>query len=272
MGSLTTIISPKQSDAIHEMVASNAVGGASVANLRNQRTKSVWQSTTTTPFITIDAGGVVNWNALVFGYFNGDDESIFRLRVATSEADLTAAPNFDSGWIDYWPTGSDLSNYVRPHRLYTFGTSGARWWRVDFDWSANPDGYVRGARLILGTKLTPVDSAAPGWDFGHAEDVVETEDMDGGESTRPRGSRRKLTFGWHPGGLTKAEGAAIHELLLERGSSRDVVVCVDTSEVINPMDVLYIGRVKEPVSILHVPVAYRQTSFSVTELGITEMR
>lgn len=274
MGSLTTLVSPKESDAIHEMVASNSVGGTAAAYLRNQRTKLVWQSTTTTPFITVDAGAVVNWRALFLGYFNGEDSDEFRLRSASSEVDLTANPSFDSGMIPFYPAGSELSmvKYRRPHRLYTFGTSGARWWRVDFQWNSNSDGFVRGSRLILGTPITPVHSAEPGWEMIHGENVVGTEDMDGGESTRPCGARRRVSFGWQPGALTKADGANIKDMLLERGSSHDIVVCVDTSELIYPMDVLYVGRVKEDVSVKHIPTEYRQTGFTVTELGITEMR
>jgi hypothetical protein len=277
MAGSTTLINPRASDDA-VMAASNAVGSAGVANLQDQRPKLVWQSTTTTPFITINAGAAVLWNALFLGYFNGQAADTLRLRGATSEANLTAAPSYDSntllpGGITAWPVGSNLANYRYPHRLFLFTPGGSlQWWRVDFAWGSNTDGFVRGGRLALGLAVTPETGAAPGWEASHSEPIIETEDMDGGQTTRPRGARRSMPFSWMDAALTKAEAAQIQELLLERGSSRDLVVCLDTTELLYPMPVLYVGRVKQRVSIKQMFISYRSTGFEVEELAVTEMR
>lgn len=277
MASVTVLLNPAQSDA-GTFTASNAVGGADPSNLKDQRPRLLYQSTTATPFVVIDAGSARAWDSLFLGYFNGQSADTIRLRGATSEANLTAAPGYDSNTlhpsgVPYWPTGSNLSPYRYPHRLFLFTPGGSyQWWRVDFGWGANTDGYVRGGRLVLATAIAPVTSVGDGWESSHSEPVVETVDIGGGQTARTRGSRRRLTARWRDGALTRAEAAAIQQALLQRGSSLDVVFCVDTSDTVDPMQALVVGRVREEVVVTQVPVQYRALGLAVTELALTEMR
>jgi hypothetical protein len=289
----TLLLSPRLSDRA-VIAASNSVGGAGATNLQNQRPNLVWQSTTLTPYITLNLTGAVadallGIDTLFLGYFNAHFESIdsFRLRGANSEVDLTADPGYDSGeGIQYEYGMSEFfadEVYAMPHRLFTFDHGGFAypWWRIDFDWSGNNDGYVRGGRIMLGKGLVPANTADGGWEARHSEPVVETEDLGGGLSTRIRGARRSASLRWPEGALTPNEGSAIQRMLLERGSAKDVAVCLDTEVALSTsggdnnvdrMQSLYLGRVKQPVVIKHMPVAYRGFGFEVEELAATEMR
>lgn len=283
----TVVMSPAVCDAAIAS-GSAAVGGAGPSNLLIQRTSLVYQPTSLTPYVVLSfeeyalaTGLVPVINALFFGYFNSQRDDTFRVRSASAEAGLTAGPTYDSGSVLMRPGGgNELANYRRPHRFWQLPYDRTdNWWRIDFDWTNNYEALLRGSRLVLGNAVRPSNTADADWAASHSESVVELEDMNGGQSTRPRGARRKLSLGWGSGSLDRAEAAAVQQTLMQRGSARDLVVCVDTDEAqalgaatTDPMSVLYLGRVKQEVVVKNVPVAYKSINFEVEELGVTEMR
>lgn len=287
--SSTVVLTPKFSDAGAFSSGSASVGSAGPANLQNQRANLYYQSTGATPHVIVDLGTEFGTgdspvpNAIFFGYFNSVASDIFRLRGANSEANLTAAPIYDSNTthpdgVPMWPGENPLSpvgvalldDYVYPHRLFRFSAGQSlRWWRVDFTFAS----YVRGARLVIGPAVVPGLAAAPGWEAGHSEAVIEIEDIGAGQATRPRGARRTLSAEWAPGALTESEHAQLLQILLQRGSGRDLVLCLDDSdELLDPMTVLAVGRVKERIAARNAFVTGRSLAFTVEELGVTQMR
>ena len=268
MGS-TYLVSPRISDG-STLTASNAVADAGATNLQQGRPNLVWQSTTTDPHLILDAVTARNFTALVLGYINAVEGDTFRLRGHSSDS-WGGATTYDSGSLTVWPTGADLSTYRYPHRWLLFTpASTCRYWRLDFDFSGNSDGYVRMGRLILGEALE-VQQVARGWSTNISEPVVEVEDMSGEQAARPRRARRGIGVRWPEAGLTRAHGVAMQELLLERGSAKDFALILGDDHTY-PMEMVYIGRVRQQVGMQHAPPRWRTTGFELVELTPTVMR
>lgn len=299
------LVSPYFSDRA-SLTWSDQVAAAGGLNLQDQRPTLYWQSSSSAPYLVLYfpvlAGTGLGSNDMgsanpllpiyfVFGYLNagglqnsglGGASRKIRIRRAASEANLTAAPTYDSGSVSV-EVGYNAV-YARPHILLQVpvnaGSGG--YWRVDFDWSGSTDGYVRFSRLIANSAFQPDAGVAPGWEMRFMESVIEVEDMGGGVSTRPRGVRRTLDFGWEPSLLTSDEGRYVQQFMLERGTSRDFFACVDINQgiatnvganpTLDPMSYMAIGRMKQQVNMKYVLKEYRAMALTVEELGLTDIR
>jgi hypothetical protein len=265
----TYLLSPRISDGC-TLTASTSVSDASASNLQQARPNLVWQSTTTDPYLLLDGTIARSFNALFLGYLNGQSGDTFRLRGHTADS-WGGATDYDSGSLPVWPAGADLAAYRYPHRWLLFSpVSALRYWRVDFDFAGNDDGFVRMGRLILADALE-LYQVARGWSGNISEPPVEVEDLSGEQAARPRRARRSVSVRWPDAGLTRAQGVALQELLLERGSAKDLAMVLADDHTY-PMDVAYVGRVKQQVGIQHAPPRWRTTGFELTELTPTVMR
>lgn len=268
------ILSPKTSDA-SAITASTTVSNTAAVNVLRARPRLYWRSTNTNPYLEGNFGSAKAVNTLVQGVVNGKSGDTFRLILASSQANLTAAPLFDTNHIPVWPVGSDLSNYAKVHRVLTFDLKSSAWYRVEYNFAGNSDGFVQLSRLILGSRIEPATSIESGWSIGGEESIAETVDMGGEESPRGMGgSKRNHTVTWS--NLLESERESLYTLLLERGSSKDIVLGIEGCEGQYAMSRLYIGRVKHAFSFPQVMMAsdgvQRFTvSLTVSELAPIEM-
>jgi hypothetical protein len=264
------VLSPRGSDSATISASDNAAG-TSATNLLLPRPSQLWQSQVDNPAVLVDLGSAKPVDTLLLGYLNGVSGDVFRLRGADTEANLTAAPTYDSdndhpSGVTAWPAGSDLSAYELHHRHFELdATYTLRWWRVDFNFGGNPDGFVRAGRLILGERVEPVHPVIYPAALTAAEAVAETVDFGGEESPRPRGTKRAVgaTFAW----ATKAEAIIFYRMMLWLGSHKDVVLCLDKTDDVAHMEVTYLGRVKEPQIINATSFNRWAVTSEVSELG-----
>jgi hypothetical protein len=186
----------------------------------------------------------------------------------------------DFGNLPMWPVGDDLSEYGKIHRVFTFAQQSAQWYRVDYDFSDNPDGYVQASRLIIGKRIEPLTSVQSKWSMGGQEEIAETVDMGGEESARDMGVKRTFTATWH--NLLESEREELYVMKLERGSSKDAVLAIEPSEGKYSMSRIYIGRIKDYFSFDQTmealdpaggpAVQHFTSSFKIQEMAPIEMR
>lgn len=269
---MTLIIgSPKLSDA-GTLTASSQVAGMEATKLQLMRPSLKHRSTALSFFYTGNLGSAKTIRLVSLCYSNAKSVTTWRVRFATSEANLTAAPAYDSGSISFWPGGADLSSWLTTHSRLYLGPGGqtATWYRIDIDHSTSGDSYFEAGRLVVAegiefaeTTRTKIDGALA---ITYAEPVVEVEDQGGEQSPR----RRKVRGSIGPiqyRGLTEAEAlGSISPLLRDRGSSRDVLLVTDTSEAVYPMDYMVLGRMRDPQPIFNTFNGWWEVQIAVTEV------
>lgn len=264
------VLSPRASDAA-TISASDSAGGAGPENMQTPRPSLYWRSGTSNPAILVDFGAARVIDTLVFGWINGTSGDTFRIRAAATEADTTAAPVYDSdalnpSGVPVWPAGSDLSDFELHHRHFELpAVESLQWWRFDFNFGGNPDGYVRIGRLMLGERIEPQFPVIYPVGLTIDEPVAETVDFGGEESPRPRGIKRGVgaTFAW----ARPAEARRFHRLMLAHGSHKDLALVLDKNDAEGAQEVTYIGRVKEPQQAQVIAFRRHSVTFTVKEMG-----
>ncbi len=183
---------------------------------------------------------------------SGDTEfgMTFRVRTATSEADLTAAPAYDSGtldlfvnnaqpsYMDWWPAGS----YHNWFFAFPDGDGlDAQWLRIDFDMVGDSSGsYVDISRLLVladDTFIQPITNPTYPLSGSRVESVQIEETPGGVRVPSPSYGRRKRGGSW--GWLTANEAEQAESFIAARGLSRDVLVWPFPTETTGQNNRLY---------------------------------
>lgn len=280
------IVTPKYSDTAL-LSANQQVSGAPATNLAIARPRAFWRSINDNPTLTIAFPGAAakSVDTLILGFINpATPYDMFRMRFASSQANLSAAPAYDTSFVSAWPYDPAVleSPYALMHRAFSFPEIAQLWVSIEFSFSTvnqGVDPYVQMGRLILGKRIEPATSVVGGWAAGFDEPVAETVDLGGEESPRPMGAKRSLEARWQ--NLDRYEHDALMAALIERGSSKDLALVIDEEQTINAMPNIAVGRVKRPTSIPHTmavgtdgPKADARFSLSLTvsEMAPTEMR
>lgn len=282
------LLSPKVSDTLI-LSASSSVSNAVVGNLLTSSPNSPWISQNSSPYIT---GHYNNFSKIAdtifFGYTNSQGlrsgevmitPDKFRLRFANTFEDLILDPIFDSetenpDGVNMWAQ-DDLQAYLYPHRVWTFPEIEYKHVRVDFLWS-NPLDSVRISRFIIGKRLEPLQSVQSKWSISGNEDVLEIQDYCGEEDARVIGSKRSKNVVW--ANLSEAEREEIYTCLLERGSSKDLLLAIEPMEGLYSMSRLHLGRIKHAHSFEQTMMSDIQdqhrfsVSLTISELAPIEMR
>lgn len=148
-------------------------------------------------------------------------DALVRITGGTSPA---GSDVFDTGWLDVWPavylpedleweddnfwtgqlSADEIEGYPNAAMADLGANYTARYVTIEFDDTANPDGYVELAHLRLGKLWSPTGNFAPGSSFGW-EDRTDSEYSLGGaiySDVRPSARVLRLTLKR----LTRVEG------------------------------------------------------------------
>lgn len=245
-----------------------------VENLQDPLGRAQWRSTGVTPHIYGQFAESVAIDSWPSWYTNARSGDQARLRLATSQANLTAAPVKDTGMVDIWPAGSDLSpwfgagqpNYV--HQRVTIGSPvAATWFRIDYDFTGNPDGYVEVGALMLAERFTPERAHEWEWKYRPApRGGYSVEYASGGEGRGGGTFKRGASFRF----LGMVEGDVFGDfdtMLRERRSVKPVGVVLDETNITKPMHYMYYGY----LDVAEMPQYYTTDGrMSVVECSITE--
>jgi hypothetical protein len=151
-------LSPRWIDAA-TVTASSTEGLLTADNVQTARPDQVWRATgDTAEYLAWDFGEDVMVEALALVAHNLSSAATLRLRLGTSEANVTAAPGFDSGAVSAWPVSGkpdDLDWQSYFSLVLADNATGYRYGRVDIADSANVDGYVQVGRLFVGPAFVP---------------------------------------------------------------------------------------------------------------------
>lgn len=223
--------------------ASHEAGDFVVENLAKGDVTLAWRADNQTPNVVIDLGAAAAIG--VVGFINStiEDGATWRIRGATTEADLTAAPGDDSGTIAAWPAAASttIAGYVNPLLVISAEPS-YRWWRIDIDDSASSATFIDFGRLLLGTRRILTFNWQYPFGLGLADRSVIVQSEGGQPDSRVRRRARTMTVKLR---FTKADllGWA-YPMALEDGITGDVLFVAEPDDPDNFHLGTIWGRVK----------------------------
>jgi hypothetical protein len=257
------LCSPALSDAAI-LTGSGWLGGSlALSNLQGFDPRRYARSSTTTPHGVLDFGAAKAMRVLSLLYGNFVSTDTIRWRGATSEANLTAAPGYDSTALPCWPGGADLASWDRRHtRLYLAAAQTFRWWRFDLNVASNPAGYAEASRVYVSEGLQPAKNIATNWSRTSREEAVRTTNQSGGITPRELPQHDAIEAVWKH--LTEAEAfGGYAELRRQRGASGDVLFLVDPEQATYPMDFMLYGLLQAESPMQHAYYAAGGQRYSV---------
>lgn len=160
-----------------------------------------------------------------------------------SDAWLTEVDN--SGWaaIPGYPTYDPDALGASIFHVFSAAVS-ARYWKIEFDDAANPDGYVELGRLFMG------DTWAPAFNFDESNSDelspnTARQDAEGGTAyfVRRRPARA-FSFAF-PRLAASAEAPTIRKIRRIANLNRQVILIPDPADTANFFERCYLGRLSE---------------------------
>jgi hypothetical protein len=262
--------------------------GLPLANLQDRTLSKVARSTDTALASTkfdldltqarwIGALALVGHNVSVLGKV--------RITAADSQANLSAAPIYSSGWIDCWPAGvipqslleweddnfwlGTLSAEARAAWqapfIQTFGRQIARWWRVEIDDTTNADAYVHIGRLFLADVWTPTMNMSYGNGLA-LEDKSNVEEALGGNEyfyAKRKARLTRLSLDWLGADEIYARLLDMQRLL---GITGELLLVPDADDTANQQRRAYLGRMARLAPLDHASLNVYRTQLEIREL------
>lgn len=222
------VLSPRLSSA-GTLTASSELTTLPATNLQGTQPSKVWRtSTLTSVFLTLDFGAATDVDTLALVRPNFTSAATWRLRLATSQANLTAAPGYDSGSPSVWPaTGKPTeSGWLQHTCLLRIGsTKTYRWARLDLTDAANTDAYFEAGALLLGLAVSPTYNVGKGWEFGKSAVDAVAMGPYGRTVVEERDGPRVLAIPLKE--MLKADAmGGLGAFLRERKASKPFLICV----------------------------------------------
>lgn len=226
------IATPVLSDAA-VLTAGSEAADMPAANLLTQQPIDVWRATDlANAYLVADLGAAAAINLVALLYTNASSAAQWRVRAAASEADLTAAPGYDSGLVDMWPHAG-LETWDWTHAFRWLGVAGAtpgpqtfRWWRIDVADPGNAAGYVQAGRLYLAAAWQPTRNLLYGWSVGFIDFSAKVRAAGGQILPGSRPLHRVARFALRCDSESEMYDNAF-EIDRRRGTSGDVLVLRD---------------------------------------------
>lgn len=238
MSSNILIATPELSDAA-TVSASTELAAATAANLLLMQPTDLWQSTNLAPYLEIDLGSPVSFNLIAVLFTNMTDTSSWRIRVANSQANLTASPLHDTTMVSFAPWTSATVQTRRHGYKYIDGGWTAQWIRIDLLDASNPDGYIQAGRLYV------ADGWQPSFDYtefsvGFIDTSTRERTVAGNTIPNQQGIIPTLDFT-----LDTDDEVEFYENTLAiqrlRGASQDLLVLVSPEDTALGHDKLHYG-------------------------------
>lgn len=190
------IATPTLSDAA-TLTADSEEATLPATNVQTFQPEKVWRTAGLTNMrLIFDFGSAVTINTAFAMFTNLTSAATMKIRGATTEANLAAAPGYDSGTITALDSGIP-SDWDRPSAFKHIGTDPSyRWWDWQFWDAANPDGYIEVGKVVLDDPWI----FAYNLDFDHPmgwEESSLQHRAQGGRSSvtdRQGSQRRKIDF------------------------------------------------------------------------------
>ena len=155
---MSVIIASPEAGDLGTLTTGNELTNMPASNLLRDQPWDIWRTSDLANMsLIVDLGSVKGIGLVWLGFTNSSSTGQFRVRGATSEANLTASPGYDSGLLDIWEyTDMEERGFESFHAtLILPSIQNFQWWRVDVTDNANVDGYFQAGRLIISEIWTP---------------------------------------------------------------------------------------------------------------------
>ena len=198
-----------------------------------------WEAVSSTPYIVFDRGSAQTWNVVAALFTNMASSDTWRIRTATSKANLTASPSLDTGSLTFRVAGDD-DTWDRHHGLYyVSGGRSDRWLRIDFSVAG---GTLECGRIIIGNLFQPTTNDSYGRAFGPQD--PSTKDRTDGGALIADDKTPFLAAEINLGFLSEAEAyGKVFDLFRRRGVRNDVLYIGDPEESTYLMHQIIYGQV-----------------------------
>lgn len=237
---------PTISDPATMAAVGSEAAGMEAVNLFKKQPSDLWRATDLgNIWFEVDLGSAQAIRLIALLFTNATSAATIRVRGATSQANLTAAPGYDSTAVSHWPT-TGLDNWEKTHAILWLSSAQTyQWWRIDVVDAANPDGYYQAGRLYLANPYQPSVNIQYGWGVGFIDGSPTSEATDGQLYIDERKKYRVLNFTLDFESESDMYGDnTAFDIDLRRGSSRDVLCIVDPEKTARLMDWSIYGRMQ----------------------------
>lgn len=247
------------------ITASHEVATMTAANLKTPRLSSAWRSTTLTGVnLVIDLGQAEAINLAALLGTNFTSAATIRVRAATSQANLTASPLYDSTTVSAFPHWrADYPD--RPVLHFPSSLVTARWWRIDLDDGANPEAFLEAGRLYLSRAWQPSINLQKGWSL-RWEDLSRVDFSLNGDPFVDERPRRRILSGSFDFLTRAAMLSGIGELQRLQGIGGDILAIVDPDGSTTMIDDVVYGLFTDTTPRVNAALGIWQTAFEVREI------
>lgn len=175
---------------------------------------------------------------------------------------------YDSGWINAWPyayTAEQREGFTATFVHILSADTSARYWRVEFDDTANPAGYIEVGRVFIGPSWSPAINISFGAELGWNTTTDVQQSASGVEYFYHRAPYRvqnvKMDF------LTIDEGMAnAFEIQRLAGIDAEVFWIYDPDDTTHALRRRFLGRLQTLSPVIHPYFEFTSTAFSIKEI------
>lgn len=188
-----------------------------------------------------------------------------RLRMATSQANLTASPGYDPGAVTAWTaTGSPTWPYHDTHINLLSNPQTYRWMRLDWADAANLAGYLDISRVYAG-RAYQCPNGVDLQSLGPTAPVLRVTGQGGQVYPVVRPAKNTTSFTVLFTSRADALGA-LFDLGRLRGTSKDMLAVLETAETTNLQPMTIYGLADEPFIPAQTP-PYWEVAMKMTGLS-----
>lgn len=257
-----------------------------LTNLQDRKIGKVARSTdatTASSKFDIDFGGTRLMRVIGLIGHNLTTAGKYRIRLSTV-ADFSTTV-LDSGWLDVWPivypsgtlpwgapnwwsgtySAEEIASYTGTISYILSASTNARYLRIEFDDTANTDGYVQLGRVFAGDGWQPVRNIVYGAALGWIDRTEVQEALSGHESFNARRSPRVARFGLEAMGESEAMAVAF-ELQRSMGVNKELMFVWDPADTTHALRRQFLGRLRTLSPIENVGPDRWRAPFEVKEL------
>lgn len=244
-------------------------GDVALTNVQDSRLEHVARSTdallTSTKF-EIDLGVARAVRLCALPKHNFSSAALVRVR-GGSVAGLGSGVVYNSGWVAGWPVGETAETTEDMNVGFTKvfdSDQTARYWMIEVDDTANPDGYVDIGRLVLAAGWQPTINMALGSGLG-VDDMSIIDDMDGGAITvNERLNRRTIRLAIKNLGVDESLTRAL-DMMRIAGRRRQVHIVWDPTDTTHMHRRSFTGYMRQMNPIEWPEALYTAVGFEIVE-------
>lgn len=259
-----------------------------LANLQDRQLQLTARSTNddlTSTIINADLGtdNPIIQSMVIVNHNLSINTSLFRIRLSD---DVTfATSDYDSGWLDVYESLFTTNNLDWEDSNFWFGkillddlqgyslniihlmpeTYSNRYVRIEFDDTANTDGYIDLGRLMLAPIQALDINMEYGANIGWIDNSLVSESIGGAEYFDDRSKKRELKF--TVGAMGKEESMQrMFELQRRKGVTGEIFVIPDSDDAENMFRESFLGRMTRLTPQTHQLINRYKTAFQIREL------